>query len=62
MALRWMEWHTLKEAKKLGWDYFRLAGEPATISFYNKMGAVLIGQVQSRLEKDLFLPHMEMRI
>jgi|LULF01.1.fsa_nt_gb catechol 2,3-dioxygenase-like lactoylglutathione lyase family enzyme/GNAT superfamily N-acetyltransferase len=52
----------VKEARSLGWDYFRLAGEPDAIPFYNKMGAVLIGEVQSRLKKDLFLPHMEMRI
>ncbi|MDC1174104.1 GNAT family N-acetyltransferase [Bacteriovoracaceae bacterium] len=50
------------EAKKLGWDYFRLAGEEKSIGFYTKKGAKLIGKVQSRLGKDIFLPHMEYKI
>lgn len=47
-------------SSQLNWQYFRLAGEPNAISFYEKMGAKLIGEVQSRLKKDLYLPHMEM--
>ncbi|OUR96911.1 hypothetical protein A9Q84_11285 [Halobacteriovorax marinus] len=48
------------EAKALGWESFRLAAEPGAVAFYEKMGAVVIGKVQSRLKKDLFLPHMEL--
>lgn len=49
-------------ANKLGWEFFRLAGEPDAVAFYEKMGAVLIGEVQSRLRQDLFLPHMQMNL
>jgi GNAT superfamily N-acetyltransferase len=52
--------HAVLEAKKLGWSSFRLAGEPAAVPFYERMGAKLIGQIQSRLRTDLFLPHMEL--
>ncbi len=53
--------NAVKRAKELNWTYFRLAGEPGAIPFYEKMGAKLIGKVQSRLREDLFLPHMEIR-
>ena len=52
----------VKQAKKLGWDSFKLAGEPDAVAFYEKMGAKLIGEIQSRLRDDLFLPHMEMSL
>lgn len=52
--------HAIVNAKSLGWESFRLAGEPAAVPFYKKMGANLIGQIQSRLRNDLFLPHMEL--
>ena len=53
--------NAVDRAKELNWSYFRLAGEPDAIPFYEKMGAELIGKVQSRLRDDLFLPHMEVR-
>ena len=52
---------SIKHAKDLGWNYFRLAGEPDAVTFYEKMGATLIGEIQSRLRDDLFLPHMEIK-
>ncbi len=54
--------NALIEAKNLHWDHFKMAVEPESVAFYNKMGAVMIGSVKSRLNDDLFLPHMEMRI
>jgi GNAT superfamily N-acetyltransferase len=48
-----------QEAQKLNWVSFRLAADPYAIGFYEKMGAVRIGTVQSRIKPDLFLPHME---
>ncbi len=53
--------NAIDEAKKLEWNYFRLAGEPGAVPFYEKHGAKLVGKVQSRLKKDLFLPHMEIK-
>ncbi|MGZ3790238.1 MAG: GNAT family N-acetyltransferase [Bacteriovorax sp.] len=50
------------EARRLGWSSFRLAADPYAIGFYEKMGAVQIGTVQSRIKPDLFLPHMEFQI
>ena len=52
----------VKYARELEWNYFRLAGEPDAVLFYEKMGAALIGEIQSRLREDLFLPHMEIKI
>lgn len=49
----------IKEAELLNWKYFRLAGERNAVEFYEKLGAKEIGRVQSRLGKDIFLPHME---
>ncbi len=46
-------------AKEIGWTTFTLAGEEKAIGFYEKQGAKLIGKVQSRLGKDIFLPHMK---
>lgn len=53
--------HAISTAKTLGWNSLRLAGEPDAVVFYEKMGAKLIGQVQSRLSNDLFLPLMEIQ-
>lgn len=50
---------SIKEAKNLGWNGFRIAAEPFAEAFYEKMGAKKIGVVQSRIKPDLFLPHME---
>ena len=52
----------IEQAKLLGWNYFRLAGEPNAVEFYEKMGAVFIGEVESCVRKGLFLPHMEIRV
>ena len=52
----------VKRSQNLSWDYFRLAGEPDAIPFYEKMGARMIGEVKSRLRDDLFLPHMEFKM
>jgi GrpB-like predicted nucleotidyltransferase (UPF0157 family)/GNAT superfamily N-acetyltransferase len=54
--------HAISEAKKLNWTYFRLAADPYATSFYEKLGVVQIGTVQSRIKSDLFLPHMEFKI
>ncbi len=51
--------NAVERAKELNWTYFRLAGEPDAVQFYEKMGAKLIGKVESRLGEGLFLPHME---
>ena len=48
-------------AKKLGWDEYFLASEPKAISFYGKFGGKVIGQIQSRLESNLFLPHIQIK-
>jgi GNAT superfamily N-acetyltransferase len=49
----------VEEAKNLGWNSFRLAGEEGAVGFYEKQGAKRIGKVSSRLGSDIFLPHME---
>lgn len=51
--------HAVLVARKLGWMSFRLAADPYAIGFYEKLGAIQIGTVQSRIKPDLFLPHME---
>ena len=51
--------HAVKKASELGWESFYLAGEEGAIKFYEKMGAKLVGKIQSRLGTDLFLPHMK---
>ena len=52
----------IAEAKKLGWDSFRIVADPKALGFYEKMGAVKIGMTQSRIAPDIFLPHMEYSI
>jgi GNAT superfamily N-acetyltransferase len=54
--------HACDTAKSLGWAQFRLAGEPDAVKFYEKLGAKIIGEIQSRLREDLFLPHMEIQL
>ncbi len=49
----------IEEAKNLGWLKFRIAAEPYALDFYSKMGTVHIGEIQSRIKPDLFLPHLE---
>lgn len=51
----------VEEARRLGWSSFRLAADPYATDFYAKLGCVRIGEVQSRIKPDLFLPHMEKR-
>lgn len=51
--------HAVLEANKLGWTSFRLAADPYALGFYEKLGAIQIGTIQSRIKPDLFLPHME---
>jgi GNAT superfamily N-acetyltransferase len=53
--------HAVKKARELGWSYFRLAGEPNAVAFYEKLGATLIGEIPSRLKDGRPLPHMEMK-
>ncbi|MGZ6442239.1 MAG: GNAT family N-acetyltransferase [Pseudobdellovibrionaceae bacterium] len=47
------------EAKKMGWNGFRLAADPYALEFYLRLGGNQIGTVQSRIKPDLFLPHIE---
>jgi GNAT superfamily N-acetyltransferase len=47
------------EARKLGWTSFRLAADTYARDFYLKFGARQIGEVQSRIKSDFFLPHLE---
>lgn len=47
------------EAKKIGWNEFRLAADPYALEFYLRLGGNQIGVVQSRIKPDLFLPHVE---
>lgn len=54
--------HIVFEAKKLGWSYFRLVGEPSAIGFYEKMGATKIGDIASSVGGGRLLPHMEYEI
>ncbi|MBS1983725.1 MAG: GNAT family N-acetyltransferase [Bdellovibrionales bacterium] len=49
----------VEEARKLEWTEFWLAADPYAIGFYEKLGAVQLGTVQSRIKPDLFLPHMK---
>ena len=49
----------VSQAKGLGWDYFRMAVDEYGIGFYEKLGAKIVGKVQSRLGADIFLTHME---
>jgi GNAT superfamily N-acetyltransferase len=49
----------IEEAKKLGWDSFRLAADPYAVGFYEKIGGIVIGKVQSKIKPDLFLIHIE---
>ncbi|OPZ23385.1 MAG: Acetyltransferase (GNAT) family protein [bacterium ADurb.BinA186] len=49
----------IEKAKALGWTHFYLASEPKAVSFYEKYGGTVVGQIQSRLIKDLILPHIK---
>ncbi len=54
--------HAKEQAKEMGWVYFCLAGEEKAVNFYEKMGCKRIGNVQSKLREDLFLPHLEIKL
>ncbi len=49
----------ISQARKLNWKTFRMAVEEQSIGFYEKLGAKIVGKVQSRLGGDIFLTHME---
>lgn len=51
--------NAMEEAKKMGWGRFCLAADPYALDFYLKLGGRQIGDVQSRIKLDLFLPHIE---
>jgi len=50
---------SVQEAKNIGWQKFRIAADPYALDFYLKMGAVRVGEIQSLIKPDLFLPHLE---
>lgn len=50
----------IQTARKIGWSSFRMAVDDHALEFYEKKGAKVIGQVQSRLGKDIFLNHVEL--
>lgn len=50
----------IKAARKLDWSSFRMAVDEHALKFYEKKGAKVIGQVQSRLGEDIFLNHVEL--
>lgn len=51
--------HALGVARDLMWDHFYLASEPGAVLFYQKCGGLLVGQVPSKLEANLKLPHIK---
>jgi N-acetylglutamate synthase-like GNAT family acetyltransferase len=53
---------SVKTARKLNWDFLRIATDKYAVNFYEKLGFINIGKVQSRLGGDIFLIHMEYKI
>lgn len=49
----------VSEAKGLNWTSFRIAADPYAEEFYLKLGARRIGEIQSSVKPDLFLPLLE---
>jgi len=49
-------------AKELGWKSFRIVADPKAKGFYIKMGASLIGETQSKIDPEIFLPYLEYNI
>ena len=54
--------HAIERAKDLGWDHFFLASEPMAVPFYAKFGGSYVGDVQSKLDVNLKLPHIKFTI
>jgi GNAT superfamily N-acetyltransferase len=59
---RWLFAKAIEEAGRLEWRAFRIAADPFAERFYSKLGARRIGEIQSRIKPDLFLPHLEYRL
>lgn len=49
----------IQEARRLGWNSFRLAADPYAVGFYEKLGGIQIGKVQSKIKPDLYLSYLE---
>lgn len=50
---------SVKSAKNLCWSHFTIAADPYAEAFYLKMGAVRIGERESKIKKGFFLPLLE---
>jgi GNAT superfamily N-acetyltransferase len=46
-------------AKELGWTGFTIASDPYAEAFYKKMGAIRIGERESKIKKGFYLPLLE---
>lgn len=50
---------SINRARELKWKSFRIAAEPYSLPFYEKMGAVMIGKIKSSIKPSLEVPHLE---
>lgn len=53
---------SVNNARSLGWPEFLIASDPYAEPFYLKMGAVRIGERESKIKKGFFMPLLEYRI
>ena len=49
---------SVQHAKSLGWNQFTIAADPYAEAVYLKMGAVRIGEIESKVKKGFYLPLM----
>ena len=47
---------SVQDARAMGWDSFTIAADPYAEKFYLKMGAVRIGERESKIRKGFLLP------
>ncbi len=55
-------YRAIEEAKKLKWKSFTITSDPYAEPFYRKMGAVRIGERESKIKAGFFLPLLEFTI
>lgn len=50
------------DARELGWNGFTIAADPYAEDFYRKMGAIRIGERESKVKRGFFLPLLQYSI
>ncbi|MBX3033568.1 MAG: GNAT family N-acetyltransferase [Bdellovibrionaceae bacterium] len=53
---------SVEEAARIGWKSFEIAADPYAEKFYLKMGAVRIGEKESKIKPGFFLPLLKFRL